>query len=190
MTLRLEDKKNIIAEVNEVAQSALSAVVLHYRGLTVNQITKLRKQARDGGIYLKIVCNTLAKRALQGTHFTCLENALVGPTLLAFSQKNPGVEARLIKDFAKKYNALTVKALSISGQILSVDQIDILAKMPTLNQARAILITVIISPITKLIRTVNEFPSSIIRLIAAISDEKKKTTNLKPLVDTKSCIIN
>ncbi|KEQ13968.1 50S ribosomal protein L10 [Endozoicomonas numazuensis] len=174
MALGLEDKKAIVAEVSEAAQSALSAVIADYRGLTVDQMTQLRKQARDGGVYLKVVRNTLAKRAVEGTDFECLQESLVGPTVLAFSQEDPGAAARLMKDFAKENDALEVKALSISGQVLGAEQIDVLAKMPTLDQARAMLMSVMIAPVTKLARTLNEFPASITRVVAAVADEKKK----------------
>ncbi len=174
MALGLEDKKAIVAEVSEVAQSALSAVIADYRGLTVGQMTTLRKQAREGGVYLKVVRNTLARRAVEGTDFECMQEALVGPTVLAFSQEDPGAAARLIKDFAKENAELEVKALSISGQLLGAEQIDVLAKMPTLDQARAMLMSVMIAPVTKLARTLNEFPGSITRVMAAVADEKKK----------------
>lgn len=174
MALGLEDKKAIVAEVSEVAQSALSAVIADYRGLTVGQMTALRKQAREGGVYLKVVRNTLARRAVEGTDFECMQEALVGPTVLAFSQEDPGAAARLIKDFAKENKELEVKALSISGQLLGAEQIDVLAKMPTLDQARAMLMSVMIAPVTKLARTLNEFPGSITRVMAAVADEKKK----------------
>lgn len=174
MALGLEDKKAIVAEVSEAAQSALSAVIADYRGLTVGQMTELRKQARDGGVYLKVVRNTLARRAVEGTDFECLQDVLVGPTVLAFSQEDPGAAARLMKDFAKENKELEVKALSISGQVLGAEQIDVLAKMPTLDQARAMLMSVMIAPVTKLARTLNEFPASITRVMAAVADEKKK----------------
>ena len=173
MALGLEDKKAIVAEVNEAAQSALSAVIADYRGLSVGQMTALRKQARDGGVYLKVVRNTLAKRAVDGTEFECLQDSLVGPTVLAFSQEDPGAAARLMKDFAKENKELEVKALSISGQVLGAEQIDVLAKMPTLDQARAMLMSVMIAPVTKLARTLNEFPASITRVMAAVAEEKK-----------------
>lgn len=174
MALGLEDKKAIVAEVSEVAESALSAVIADYRGLTVGQMTALRKQAREGGVYLKVVRNTLARRAVEGTSFECMQEAMVGPTVLAFSQEDPGAAARLMKDFAKENAELEVKALSISGQLLGAEQIDVLAKMPTLDQARAMLMSVMIAPVTKLARTLNEFPGSITRVMAAVADEKKK----------------
>ena len=174
MALGLEDKKAIVAEVSEAAQSALSAVIADYRGLTVGQMTALRKQARDGGVYLKVVRNTLARRAVVGTEFECLQEALIGPTVLAFSQEDPGAAARVMQDFAKENKELEIKALSISGQLLGAEQIDVLAKMPTLDQARAMLMSVMIAPVTKLARTLNEFPASVTRVVAAVADEKKK----------------
>ncbi|GFR96139.1 50S ribosomal protein L10 [Elysia marginata] len=173
MALGLEDKKAIVAEVGEVAQSALSAVIADYRGLTVDQMTSLRKQAREGGVYLKVVRNTLARRAVEGTEYECLKEALIGPTVLAFSQEDPGAAARLLQDFAKENKELEVKALSIGGQLLGAEQIDVLAKMPTLDQARAMLMSVMIAPVTKLTRTLNEFPVRITRVVAAVADQKK-----------------
>ncbi len=173
MALGLEDKKAIVAEVSEVAQSALSAVIADYRGLTVDQMTSLRKQAREGGVYLKVVRNTLARRAVEGTEYECLKEALIGPTVLVFSQEDPGSAARLLKDFAKDNKELEVKALSIGGQLLGAEQIDVLAKMPTLDQARAMLMSVMIAPVTKLTRTLNEFPARITRVMAAVADQKK-----------------
>ncbi|WP_330925862.1 50S ribosomal protein L10 [Candidatus Sororendozoicomonas aggregata] len=173
MALGLEDKKAIVAEVNEAAQGALSAVIADYRGLSVGQMTALRKQARDADVYLKVVRNTLARRAVDGTDFECLQESLVGPTVLAFSQEDPGAAARLIKDFSKENKELEVKALSISGQVMGAEQIDVLAKMPTLDQARAMLMSVMIAPVTKLARTLNEFPASVTRAVAAVAEEKK-----------------
>lgn len=174
MALKLEDKKAIVAEVNEAAKSALSAVIADYRGLTVDQMTALRKQAREGSVYLKVVRNTLARRAVEGTDYECLQEALTGPTVIAFSNEDPGAAARLIKDFAKENKELEVKALSIGGQLLAPEQIDVLAKMPTMDQARAMLMSVMIAPVTKLARTLNEFPAKITRAVAAVRDQKKE----------------
>ncbi|WP_281648550.1 50S ribosomal protein L10 [Parendozoicomonas sp. Alg238-R29] len=174
MALGLEDKKAIVAGVNEAAQSALSAVIADYRGLTVDQMTALRSEARKNGVYLKVVRNTLARKAVEGTEYECIQEALVGPTILAFSQEDPGAAARVLKDFAKENDALEVKALSIGGKLLGAEQIDVLAKMPTLDQSRAMLMSVMIAPVTKLVRTLNEFPSKITRAVAAVADEKKK----------------
>lgn len=173
MALRLEDKKAIVAEVNEAAGQALSAVLADYRGLTVEQITDVRKKARESGVYLKVVRNTLAKRAVEGTEFECLTEALVGPTMLAFSQEDPGSAARLLKDCAKQYQALEVKALSIGGKLLQASDIDRVAKLPTRDEALATLMMVMQAPIVKLARTFNEVPAKITRAVAAVRDQKQ-----------------
>ncbi|MBU2712113.1 50S ribosomal protein L10 [Zooshikella harenae] len=174
MALRLEDKKAIVAEVNEAAGSALSAVIADYRGLTVSQLTVLRKQAREGNVYLRVVRNTLVRRAVVGTDFECLTEALTGPTILAFSKEDPGAAARLIKDFAKENKQLEVKALSIGGKLLGADQIDVLAKMPTREEALAMLARVTIAPVTKLARALNDIPTRVTRVIAAVRDQKQE----------------
>jgi len=173
MALRLAQKQAIVAEVNEAAASALSAVLSDYRGLTVEEMTALRAKARASGVYLKVIRNSLAKRALEGTDYECLDEALVGPTMLAFSQEEPGSAARLLKDYAKDHDALEVKALSIGGQLLAADEIDRIAKLPTLDEARAILMSVMLAPITKLARTINEVPGKLVRTLAAIRDSKE-----------------
>ena len=174
MAIGLEDKKAIVAEVNEAAGGALSAVLADYRGVTATDMTILRKQAREGGVYLRVVRNTLAKRAVDGTEFECIKDVLVGPTILAFSMEDPGAAARLLKDFAKENKEFEIKALSVGGELLGADQIDRLAKLPTRDQALGMLASVIQAPITKLVRTFNEVPSKVTRVVAAVRDQKKE----------------
>ena len=173
MALRLEQKQEIVAEVNNAATSALSAVLADYRGLTVAEMTELRVKARETGVYLRVVRNTLVKRAVEGTDFECLNDALVGPTLLAFSTEDPGAAARLLKDYAKDFEELDIKALSIGGALLPADQIDRVAKLPTLDQARSMLMSVMQAPIVKLVQTVNEVPGKLVRVVAAVKEEKE-----------------
>ena len=173
MALQLEQKQQIVAEVNEIAATALSAVVADYRGLTVAQMTDMRAKARESGVYLRVVRNTLAKRALVGTEYECLDEVFVGPTLVAFSTEDPGSAARLIKDYAKELEALEVKALAIGGEMLSADQIDRVAKLPTLDEARALLLSVMLAPVIKLARTFNEVPTKLVRAVAAVRDQKQ-----------------
>lgn len=173
MALRLDQKQQIVAEVNEVAASALSAVIADYRGLTVAEMTEMRVKARESGVYLRVVRNTLAKRAVEGTEYECLNEAFVGPTLLAFSQEDPGAAARLIKEYAKDYAELEVKALSIGGALLGADQIDRVAKLPTLDEARSMLMSVMQAPVVKLARSLNEVPGKLVRTIAAVRDQKQ-----------------
>lgn len=172
MALKLDDKKAIVAAVNEKASVALSAVIADYRGLTVSEVTKLRKQAREQGVYLKVIRNTLARRAVVGTEFECLTEDLVGPTIVALSLEDPGAAARLIKDFAKDHEALKVKALSVGGQKYGPGDIDVLAKLPTRDQAIAILMQVMLAPVTKLVRTMNEIPGKLVRTLAAVKEKK------------------
>lgn len=174
MPMNLEDKRAIVATVNEVATVALSAVVADYRGLTVSEMTELRQKARETGVYLKVVRNTLAKRAVEGTEYACLNDALVGPTILAFSQEDPGAAARLIKDFAKDHQALEVKALSVGGELYGAADIDLLAKLPTRDEAISMLMSVMQAPITKFVRTANEVPSKFVRVVAAVKDKKEQ----------------
>ena len=173
MALGLEDKKAIVAEVNEAASTALSAVIADYRGLTVSEMTNLRKQAREGGVYLRVVRNTLAKRAVAGTEFECLTESLVGPTIIALSIEDPGAAARLIKDFAKEHEKLEVKALAVGGEAYGADEIDRLAKLPTREQALGMLASVLQAPVTKLAQTLNEVPSKFVRVVAAVKDQKE-----------------
>ena len=173
MALRLENKQAIVAEVNAAAGKAMSAVLADYRGLTVEQMTRLRAKAREANVYVKVVRNTLARRAVQGTAFQCLDSALVGPTLLAFSLEEPGSAARLLKDFAEDFEKLEVKAVSIGGALMAPDQLDRVAKLPTRNEALALLLAVMKAPIGKLTRTLNEVPGKLVRTVAAIRDQKQ-----------------
>ncbi|GAB1259189.1 50S ribosomal protein L10 [Aurantivibrio plasticivorans] len=173
MALRLEDKKAIVAEVNETATNALSLVIADSRGVNVTDMTALRKLARENNVRLQVVRNTLAKRAVEGTEFECVQEALVGPSIFGFSMEDPGAAARIFKDFAKENEAFEVKALSVGGKLLDAGQIDALAKLPTRDQALAMLAATLIAPVTKLARTFNEVPSKVTRAVAAVRDKKQ-----------------
>jgi len=173
VAIGLEDKKAIVAEVNETAANALSLVIADSRGVTVGAMDALRKQARETGVSLRVVCNTLAKRAVQGTEFECISEALTGPSLFGFSMEDPGAAARLFKDFAKAQDQFEVKALSVGGQLLDAGQLDRLATLPTRDQALSILMSVLLAPVTKLARTFNEVPTKVTRAVAAVRDQKQ-----------------
>lgn len=173
MVLKLDDKKTIVNEVAAVASQALSLVAAEYSGLTVAQMTNLRKTARESGVYMRVVRNTLARRALEGTPFACMDEKLVGPLILAFSQEDPGAAARLIRDFSKTSDKLKVKALAIDNNLLPAESLDKLANLPTRNEAIAQLMSVIQAPITKLVRTLAEPQAKLVRTIAAIRDAKQ-----------------
>lgn len=174
MAIRLEDKQQIVSEVNQAANSALSAVLADYRGVTVGELTELRKTARENKVYLRVVRNTLLKRAIVDTEFECIQEVLVGPTILAFSQEDPGAAARVLKAFAKENRNFEIKALSVGGKLLDASQIDVLAKLPTHDQALSILMSVMLAPVTKLARTLNEVPSKVTRGVAAVRDQKQE----------------
>jgi len=173
VAIGLEDKKQIVSEVNQAAASALSAVLADYRGVDVGELTALRKTARENKVYLRVVRNTLLKRAVADTEFECIQEVLVGPTILAFSQEDPGAAARVLKDFSKENDDFEIKALSVGGQLMDASQIDVLAKLPTLDQARSMLMSVMLAPVTKLARTMNEVPSKVTRAVAAVRDQKQ-----------------
>lgn len=173
MALSFNEKEAIVAEVAEVANSALSVVVAEYAGLESTDMDDLRAKAREGGVYLRVIKNTLARRALEGTEYACLQDTLVGPLVMAFSQEDPGSAARVVKDFAKENDKLAVKALSIGGQLLEASELDRLAKLPTKEQAISMLMSVMQAPITKLARTLNEVPGKLVRTVAAIRDDKQ-----------------
>lgn len=173
MAIRLEDKKQIVSEVNQAASSALSAVLADYRGVTVSELTALRKNARENNVYLRVVRNTLLKKAVAETEFECIQDVLVGPTILALSQEDPGAAARVLKDFAKENEEFEIKALSVGGKLLEANQIDVLAKLPTYDQSISMLMSVMLAPVTKLARTVNEVPSKVTRAVAAVRDQKQ-----------------
>jgi len=173
VALGLEDKKAIIAEVRETASTALSVVIADARGVSVDNLNALRKQAREQRVMVRVVRNTLAKRAVEGTDFECIAPVLVGPTLLAFSMEDPGAAARIFKDLAKKVEAFEIKALAASGRLMGAEQIDVLATLPTRDQAISMLMSVMQAPIAKLVRTINEVPGKLVRTLAAVRDQKE-----------------
>lgn len=173
MALNLEQKKAIVAEVAEVASGAYSAIAAEYRGLTVGEMTELRAQARNNGVYVRVIKNSLARRAMEGTDFACMAEGMTGPLVMAFSQEDPGAAARVIKDFVKDHDKLVVKQIAIGGKLLAAGEIDTLAKMPTYEQAIAILMGTMKAPIQKFVTTLNEVPGKLVRTVAAIRDAKE-----------------
>jgi large subunit ribosomal protein L10 len=172
MALRLEDKKAFVKEVNAVAGDSVSAVAAEYRGLSVAEMTELRKEARGAGVYMRVVKNTLARRAVKGTDFECMQETLKGPILLAFAKEDPGAAARVIKDFAKGHDALQAVSLSAGGQLLPASDLNKLADLPTLDQARAMLLGVMVAPMSKLVRTLAEPSAMLARTMSARGNEE------------------
>ena len=156
MALNLQDKQAIVAEVSEVAKGALSAVVADSRGVTVDKMTELRKAGREAGVYMRVVRNTLLRRAVEGTPFECLKDAFVGPTLIAYSMEHPGAAARLFKEFAKANAKFEVKAAAFEGELIP-------ATLPTYEEA-----------IARLMATMKEASAGkLVRTLAAVRDAKE-----------------
>ena len=174
MPLNLEQKKAVVAEVQEVANSAHSVVTAEYRGLSVANMTELRARARTSGVYLRVVRNTLARRAVQDTEFECLSEHLSGPLVFAFSKEEPGAAARVMSDFAKQNDKLVIRSVAVGGQVMDASHIGRLASLPTKDEAISRLMAVMKAPIGKLAQTLNEVPSKLARTIAAIRDQKQQ----------------
>jgi len=153
VALNLDGKKAVVEEVAQYAAKAHSAVAAEYRGLTVTELTELRKTARETGVYLRVVKNTLAKRAVAGTEFECMQESLVGPLLIAFSMEDPGCAARLISNFAKTHDKLITKVVAIGGQSYGASELARLASLPTRDQGISLLMSVMKAPVEKLART-------------------------------------
>jgi len=168
MALNLEDKKALVAEVAEVAAHAQSVVAAEYRGLTVSQMTDLRAKARRQGVYMRVVKNTLARKALAGTSFESVGPKLKGPLVLAFSKDDPGAAARVVKDFAKGNEKLVATLVSLGGQVLPGGELDRVASLPTREQALSILLGVLKAPIQKLVGTLAAPASQLARTLAAV----------------------
>jgi large subunit ribosomal protein L10 len=173
MALRLEDKKTLVTEVNEIAQKAQSVVAAEYRGLSVAKLTELRAKARASRVYMRVVKNTLARRAVAGTPFECVGEKLKGPLILAFSQDDPGAAARLIKGFAKDHDKLVPTLVSLGGSVLPSKDLDRVASLPTREQALAQLLGVLKAPVVKFVRTLAEPHAKLVRTIAAVKDQKQ-----------------
>ena len=167
MALRLEDKKALVDEVRAIAGDSVTAVAAEYKGLSVAEMTELRKQARSAGVYIRVVKNTLARRAVVGTDFECMQDTLKGPILLAFAKEDPGAAARVIKDFAKEHDALQAVSLSTGGQLLPASDLKMLADLPTLDQAHAMLLGVMMAPMSTLVRTLAEPSAMLARTMGA-----------------------
>jgi large subunit ribosomal protein L10 len=172
MALNLDQKKEVVAELANVAAKAHSLVAAEYAGLTVSQLTELRKKARQGKVFVKVAKNTLVSRAVEGTDYACVKDALVGPMLYAFSQEDPGAAGRLVKEFAKANDKLVPKVVAIGGQMYPGSHVEKLASLPTREQALSMLMGVMLAPITKLVRTLAEPAAKTARAVAAVRDQK------------------
>ncbi|QXP84114.1 50S ribosomal protein L10 [Methylococcus sp. ANG] len=173
MALRLDDKKAVVAEVAAVAAQAHSAVAAEYRGLSVSALTQLRKEARESGVYLRVVKNTLARKAVEGTSFECMQDGLVGPLILAFSLEDPGSAARVVSAFAKTNDKLVVKLVAVGGKQYGPSELERLASLPNREQAISMLMGTMKAPIEKFVRTLAEPHAKFVRTVAAVRDQKQ-----------------
>ena len=173
MALNLEDKKALVAEVADVAAHAQSVVAAEYRGLTVGQMTDLRAKARKSGVYVRVVKNTLARKALAGTSFEAVGPKLKGPLVLAFSKDDPGAAARVVKDFAKGNEKLVATLVALGGQVLPGAELEKVASLPTREQALSMLMGVLKAPIQKLVGTLAAPGNKLVRTVAAVRDQKQ-----------------
>ena len=172
MALRLEDKRAMVTEVQAVAQTAHSVVAAEYRGLRVTQITGLRAKARQSGVYMRVVKNTLARKAVAGTPYECIAGSLKGPLILAFSREDPGAAARVVKDFAKTNDKLVPTLVALGGRVFPATDLDRVASLPTRAQALAMMLGVLKAPISKLVRTLAEPHAKLVRTVAAVKATK------------------
>ena len=154
MALNLTQKQDVVAEVAGIAAKAHSLIAAEYAGTTVSQMTAMRKKARESGVYLKVVKNTLAARAVAGTEYEVVQDKLVGPLLYAFSIEEPGAAGRLIKEFAKGNDKLQAKVVAVGGQVYPASHVDVLASLPTRDQALAMLARVLAEPASMFARAI------------------------------------
>ena len=173
MPLDLEGKKAVVAQVHEVAKRAHAAIAAEYRGLTVGQMTQLRNEARNSGVHIQVVRNTLARRAFEETEFACMSEHLSGPLVMAFSEEEPSAAARVVKEFARKNDKLVVRLVAFDGKLLEEGGLDVLATLPTRDEALAQLMSVLQAPMTQLVRTMAEPTARLVRTLAAIGDQKQ-----------------
>lgn len=172
MGLNLEDKKAVVAEVSAVVAKAQSIIVAEYRGLEVVDLTVLRASARQSGVYLRVLKNTLVRRAVAGTPFEALTEKLVGPLIYGIST-DPVAAAKLLNDFAKDKDQLVVKAGAMPNYVLDVAGVKALATMPSREELLSKLLGTMQAPITQFVRTLNEVPTKFVRGLAAVRDAKE-----------------
>jgi len=174
MPMRIDDKKIAVEELNEVANKAVSAIAADYHGTTVAELTKLRQEARDSSVHLKVIRNTLAKRALNDTKFSCFEDLLVGPTMLAFSLEDPTSAAKLLNNFTKVNKNFLIKGISLGDSLLELSKLSVIANMPSRDEALAQLAGLLNAPMSKFVSILNQVPSKLVRTLLAVKDQKQQ----------------
>ena len=176
MPMRLEEKKLAVEKLHGIAESAISVVAADYHGSSVSELTLLREKARETQVHLKIIRNTLAKQALKGTRFDCFDDLLVGPTMLAFSLDDPSSAAKLMNDFRKQNSSFVVKGLSFGEDLLDLSRLTDIANLPSKEEAIAQLLGILNAPVTKLVSSLNQVPSKLVRVLESIKQQKEQTS--------------
>ncbi|ROH87122.1 50S ribosomal protein L10 [Pseudomethylobacillus aquaticus] len=172
MSLNLEEKKAVVAEVSAQVAQAQAIIVAEYRGLEVGAMTKLRAEARKSGVYLRVLKNTLVRRAVDGTPFAGLADQMVGPLVFGIST-DPVSAAKVLSDFAKTNDKFVIKAGAMPNQVMDVNGVKALASMPSREELLSMLLGTMQAPIAKFVRTLNEVPTSFVRGLAAVRDQKQ-----------------
>lgn len=172
MGLNLQDKKAVVEQIAEVFKGSQAAILAEYRGMTVEQMTQLRAEARQSGVFIRVVKNSLTRRAAKDSDFECLDEYLIGPLALAASE-DPAAAAKVLSKFAKDIDALEIKAGAMSGNLLTMGEIAALAKLPGREELLATLVGTMQAPVTKFVQTLNEVPSKFVRALAAVRDSKQ-----------------
>jgi large subunit ribosomal protein L10 len=174
MSLNIDEKKAVVAEVSEILDGAQAAILAEYRGLTVSAMTDLRNSAREAGVHLRVVKNSLAKRAVDGSSFECLQEYMSGPLAYAMSE-DPAACAKVLKNFAKDNEELIIKVGAMSGKVLDENEINALAKLPGREELLAKLMGTMKAPAQKFVGTLNAVPGTFVRTLAAVRDSKQGT---------------
>lgn len=172
MSLNLEEKKAVVAAVSETLSESKAAILAEYRGLSVAQISGLRAEARGAGVKMRVVKNTLARRAIKGSQFECLEGHLIGPVAIA-AGPDPVAVAKVVSLFAKDNQALSIKVGAMDGSLLTHDDIKALAKLPGRDELLAQLLRTMQAPLEGFVRTLNEVPAKFVRTLAALRSSKQ-----------------
>mgnify|MGYP001027746328 CR=1 FL=1 len=173
MGLNRQDKANVIAEMSELVAQSSAIIIAEYRGLTVEAITKLRADARKQGVQLRVVKNTLVRRAVEGTEFAGLADQFVGPLVYGFSA-DPVAAAKVLVNFAKDNDKLVIKGGAMANTVMDVEAVKQLATMPSREELLAKLMATMNEPIAKFVRTINEVPARFVRTVAAVRDAKEQ----------------
>ena len=174
MALNLAGKQQIVAELGALVSDSVSVAAAHYRGLSVEELMALRVKAREMGVVMRVFRNTLARRAVKDTPFSCISEALVGPVMLFFSKEEPSAAAKLLREFVKSYELLQVKGFALDEQLYGPEQLELIASLPTREEALGKLLYVMKAPVSQLVRTINEPVAQCVRVLSQVATKKQE----------------